>query len=87
MLESTNATGEGKNTNVFLDVWLCLKLKLDTLPPMHQSRLNTDTYISQTQIFQILESYVKSLFTHTNFYEFNIMFNLAATTNRLKYCF
>jgi hypothetical protein len=54
---------------------------------MHHSRLNTDTYIFQTQVLQILETYVKLSFTQTNFYELNLMFNLAATTNHLKYCF
>ncbi len=48
---------------------------------MHHSRLNIDTYIFETQIFQILQSYAKLSFIQTNFYELNIMFNLAATTN------
>jgi hypothetical protein len=45
MLESTNATDEGKNTNVFRDVRLRSKLKLNTLLPMHHTLLRTDRYI------------------------------------------
>jgi hypothetical protein len=35
ILESTNATSEGKNASVFLEVRMRLSLKLSNLPPMH----------------------------------------------------
>jgi hypothetical protein len=48
-----------KNANVFINVKLCLLLKLNSLPLMHHLQFRIDRYIFQAQAFQTLEFYIK----------------------------